>query len=323
MSQPVYPGGFGGISFSPGYRNLSMNNLVNIYVANREGQLEQIVNNANMNDQNVRDWGVLNQPSALVANNVPFGQNSTNSLSSVGVYKEYTRINPSQNTQIALKQFQWLKNSPNPFEGQMTMGYQQTAASGYLPAGFSSGYYRPVGGSYATLNLGSHNNLTYNGLLGGANATHTLKWIYNSGFGVGGSALGFGLSFRIENPSQAYSASATDWTYIEVTYPSNNNFNVPQSGFGNMQRLYRAYPLAIGYSSNPLAAPSITVGSSSTSGTYYYQCFWSGYGSQYAPNPYGFYGIPVTGTYGKFGAPTSPTTGTYNMNATTAFKVVK
>ena len=92
MGQPVYPGGFGGISFSPGFRNLSMNNLVNIYVANREGQLEQIVDNANMNDQNVRDWGVLNQLDALVTNNVAFGQGVNNNLTSFGTYRENTRI---------------------------------------------------------------------------------------------------------------------------------------------------------------------------------------------------------------------------------------
>ena len=319
MGQPVYPGGFGGISFSPGFRNLSMNNLVNIYVANREGQTEQIVNNANMNDQNVRDWGVLNQLDALVTNNVDFGQNVTNSLVDSAKFREYTRINPSQNTPIALKQFQWLKNSPNPFEGQMTMGYQQTSAQQYLPAGFSSGYYRPTGNSYSTLNIGTHNNLTYNGLLGGANATHTLKWIYNSGFGTGVSARGFGVAFRIENPTQAYVASATDWTYIEVTYPSNNNFNMPTSGFGNTQYLYRGYPLAIGYTSNPLAPSSITVGSTG-SGGYYYQCFWSGSGNQYNP---GYYGVPVSGTYGKFGSPGNVAAGTYSMNAPADFRVVK
>ena len=317
MSQPTYPGGFGGISFSPGFRNLSMNNLVNIYVANREGQLEQIVDNANMNDQNVRDWGVLNQLDALVTNNVAFGQGVTNNLNPSGQFKEYTRINPSQNTQIALKQFQWLKNSPNPFDGDMTIAYNQTAASGYLPAGFGSGYTNVTG--YNTVQYGSHNNITYNGLLGGANATHTLKQLVNVGFGSGTSALGFGVTWRIENPSQAYSATATDWDYLEVTYPSNNNFNVPGSGFGNIQYLHRTMPLSIGNTSNPLPAPTVSVGTGSN-GQYFYSVNWSGFAG--APS-YTYYGIPVSGSYGKFGAPTNPTIGTYNMNATSRFRVVK
>ena len=317
MSQPVYPGGFGGISFSPGFRNLSMNNLVNIYVANREGQLEQIVNNANMNDQNVRDWGVLNQLDALVTNNVDFGQNVTNSLVDSAKFREYTRINPSQNTPIALKQFQWLKNSPNPFDGQMTIAYREVSAQGYLPASFSSGYSSMSG--YNTATYGSHNNTTYTGLLGGANATHTLKKIENGGFGSGSSAAGFGVLFRIENTTAPYSATATDWDYIEVTYPSNNNFNVPGSGTGNIQYLYRTMPLAIGNSSNPLPAPTVSVGQSG--GTYYYSVNWSGFAGP--AGGYTYYGIPVTGTYGKFGAPTNPGAGTFNMNATSRFRVVK
>jgi len=319
MTQPIYPLGFGTYHSSPGYRNLRMNNLVNIYVANREGQLEQITDNANMNSQNVRDWGVLNQLDSLVANNVPFGQNSNNSLTSFGVYKEQTRINPSQNTMIALKQFQWLRNSPNPFEGQMTFAYNHVQGQGYIPTSFASGYSNVTG--YSTQQYGSHNNTTYTGLLGGRNATHTLKQLINSGFGSGASALGFGVTFRIENTTGPYSATAADWDYLEVTYPSNNNFNVPQSGFGNTTRLYRTMPLAIGYSSNPLPAPTVSVGTGSN-GAYFYSVNWSGYSG---PPSYTYYGIPATGTYGKFGAPTIALTtpGLYTMNAASDFKVVK
>jgi len=283
MSYPQASFGLPYAVFSP--RNLSLNTLNDIYVLNREGSLERIFDNADMNATAVRTWGIQRSST------------STNSGSFGGIGSG-TRINPTQNTQIAMEQFAGLRNPSEAFSGAMTFSSSLTAGSYYVPATQWSGYNTLVG--YPI--MGSHTNTLFTGTIGGRNATHSLTRLTNSGFANSG---GFGIQMTITNTTGQYSVTATDWRRIEISYGS-NNAGIPAGYPGapyqrTLHRTQAANQYANGtlaFGTQALAAPTVSVSTSQSGSTtvYEYNVFWSGFTSTGT-----FVGVPFTGSNGYFG----------------------
>ena len=287
MSYPQASFGLPYAIFSP--RNLSLNTLNDIYVLNRENQLERVFDNADMDATAVRNWGI--QQSSATTNSGSFGGTTRN-----------TRINPTQSTQIALGQFEGLRNPDTAFEGAMTFGYGTTPGAYYVPGFAYSGYNQIAGSPF----IGSHTATTFTGTIGGRNATHTLKRIQNAGFLTGD---GYGVSMVIQNTTGAYSATATDWNRIELTFGTNSG------GVSGTRYLSRTRAInvnangSIAFGGSAFASPTASAQTAaSPAGTtiYEYSVFWSGFTTTNS-----FFGVPLTGTYGYFGtqsAHTNPAT---------------
>ena len=163
-------------------------NEINNHVDGRLS-MYQIIDDGNLNDQDVRQWGAANHDDTYV-----------------GVAGHPTLVNTVSQSEISMGEFRNAEAPTIAFDGTMTAEYDVVASGEqYVPSSYYSGF---LEGS-----RGAHTNKTFTGTIGGAYATHTLHRVEN--FGVQ-SIYGL-IHLQIRNTSgAAYNASATDWTKMVV-----------------------------------------------------------------------------------------------------------
>ena len=193
-------------------------NEINNHVDGRTS-LYQIIDNADLNQQDVRQWGANNHDDTYV-----------------GVTGHPTTVSTEPFAEISMGEFRNAEAPNNAFQGTVTTEYKVVISGDqYVPNSYSSGFRETFSGA--------HTNKTFTGTIGGATTTHTLHRVENYGLGTGSGVIG--LQIR-NNNGVPYNASATDWTKMVVGSTTWNRSDANGFYAGSVPGSYYYYSVSWG-----------------------------------------------------------------------------